>query len=79
MKIENLDLAVRLSRFRDRLLSMKDNLSPNNSERRLRVQLHTKPDDICDDVSSDDRLLDLVREAIDVRIKEIERAIKEIE
>ena len=79
MRIENLDDAVRLSALRDKLISMKRNLSKENNERRIRVQFHVKPDDCWDDVSSDDRLLELVEYAIDTRLKEVEKEIMEIE
>jgi hypothetical protein len=79
MRIENLDDAVRLSTMRDKLISMKRNLSKENGERRIRVQFHAKPDDCWDDVSSDDRLLELVEYAIDTRLKEVEKEIMEIE
>lgn len=79
MRIENLDDAVRLSSMRDKLISMKRHLSKENEERRIRVQFHVKPDDCWDDVSSDDRLLELVEYAIDTRLKEVEKEIMEIE
>lgn len=79
MKIEHLDDVVRLSSLRDKLISMKSHLSRENDERRIRVQFHVKPDDCWDDVSSDDRLLELVEYAIDTRLKEVEKEIMEIE
>ena len=79
MKIENLDDVVRLSYMRDKLKSMLLHLSKNNKERRIRVQFHVKPDDCWDDVSSDDRLLELVEQAINKRLEEVEREIMEIE
>ena len=79
MNIEYLDDVVRLSRMRDTLLRMKRNLSEDNKERRIRVQFHAKPDDCWDDVSSDERLLELVGHAIDTRLQEVEKKIMEIE
>ena len=79
MKIENLDDVLRLSTMRDKLISMKHLISKDNAERRIRVQLHDRPDDCWDVVSSDDRLLELVDSAINIRLEEIEREIMEIE
>ena len=78
MKIENLDRARMLGSFRDTLLSMKRHLSKDNKDRRIRVHLHARPDDTWDDVSSDDRLLELVEQAIDTRLKEVEEQILNI-
>ena len=64
--------------MRDKLISMKRHLSKENDERRIRVQYCIKPDDCWDDVSSDDRLLELVEYAIDTRLKEVEKEIMEI-
>lgn len=79
MKIEHLYDAVRLSGIRDTLLSMKKHLSKDNKERMIRVQFHAKPDDCWDDVSSEERLLELVGHAIDTRLQEVEKEIMEIE
>lgn len=79
MKIENLDDVVRLSTMRDKLISMKNLISKDNTERRIRVQLHDKPDDCWDSVSSDDRLLDLIESAINIRLEEVESEIMKIE
>lgn len=79
MKIENLDDVVRLSTMRDKLISMKNRISKDNTERRIRVQLHDKPDDCWDIVSSDDRLLDLIESAINIRLEEVESEIMKIE
>lgn len=79
MKIENLDIVVRLSYMRDLLFRMKRLLSEDNQERRIRVQLHVRADDVWDGVSADDRLLELVEQAIDVRIKEVEQELMEID
>lgn len=79
MKIENIDYARILANKRDKLLSMKRHLSKDNKERRIRVQFHHKPDDTWDDVSADDRLLELVEQAIDTRLVEIEQEITKIE
>jgi hypothetical protein len=79
MKIENLDRARMLGSFRDTLLSMKRHLSEGNKDRRIRVHLNAKPDDAWDDVSSDGRLLELVEQAIDTRLKEVEEQILNIE
>lgn len=79
MKIENLDKVVSLSSMRNLLFSMKNHLSKDNRERRIRVQFHARADDVWDDVSGDDRLLELVEQAIDVRIKEVEQELIEID
>ena len=79
MKIENLDRARMLGSFRDTLLSMKRHLSKNNKDRRIRVHFNARPDDTWDDVSSDNRLLELVEQAIDTRLKEVEEQILNIE
>lgn len=79
MKIENLDNAMVLGSKRDSLLSMLRHLSKDNKDRRLRIQAHFDPDDTWDDVSADDRLLELVEEAISTRLKEIEQEILKIE
>ena len=79
MKIENLDEARRLGSLRDLLLSMIHHLSKENKERRIRVHFHHRPDDAWDDVSSDDRLLELVEQAISIRLKEVEEEIAKIE
>ena len=79
MKIENLDEARRLGSFRDTLLSMIRHLSKENKERRIRVHFHHRPDDTWDDVSSDDRLLELVEQSVRIRLKEVEQEIAEIE
>jgi len=79
MKIEHLDYVVSLSSIRDKLLGMKNNLKKDNKERSIRVQFHSTPDDCWDVVSSDDRLLELVEHAIDIRLQEVEKEITEIE
>ena len=79
MKIENIDNARVLGGKRDVLLSMLRHISKDNNERRVRIQAHYKPDDTWDDVSADDRLLELVEEAISTRLKEIEQEILKIE
>lgn len=79
MKIENLDDVVRLSTMRDELIKMKRLISKDNTERRIRAQLHDKPDDCWDSVSSDDRLLDLIESAINIRLEEVENEIMKIE
>ena len=79
MKIENLDYARSLSCKRDSLLSMLRHLSKDNKDRRIRIQAHYNPDDTWDDVSTDDRLLELVEKAISTRLKEIEQEILKIE
>ena len=78
MKIENLDYARSLSCKRDSLLSMLRHLSKDNKDRRIRIQAHYEPDDTWDDVSADDRLLELVEEAISTRLKEIEQEVLKI-
>ena len=79
MKIENLDYARVLGSKRDTLLSMLRHLSKDNRDRRIRIQLHHKSDDVWDDVSADDRLLELVEKAISTRLEEIEQEILKIE
>ena len=79
MKIENLDDVRVLGSKRDSLLSMLRHLSKDNKDRRIRIQAHFDPDDTWDDVSADDRLLELVEEAISTRLKEIEQEILKIE
>ena len=79
MKIENLDYARSLSCKRDSLLSMLRHLSKDNKDRRIRIQAHYEPDDTWDDVSADDRLLELVEKAISTRLKEIEQEILKME
>ena len=79
MKIENLDYARSLSCKRDSLLSMLRHLSKDNKDRRIRIHAHYDPDDTWDDVSADDRLLELVEKAISTRLKEIEQEILKIE
>lgn len=79
MKIENLDKARILGSFRDKLISMIRHLSKENTERRIRIHFHSRPDDTWDDVSSDDRLLELVEQAIRIRLKEVEQEIESIE
>lgn len=79
MKIENLDNARVLGSKRDTLLSMLRHLSKDNKDRRIRIQAHYKPDDTWDDVSADDRLLELVKIAISTRLEEIEQEILKIE
>lgn len=79
MKIENIDNARVLGGKRDTLLSMLRHISKDNNERCVRIQAHYKPDDTWDDVSADDRLLELVEEAISTRLKEIEQEILKIE
>ena len=79
MKIENIDNARVLGNKRDTLLSMLRHLSKDNKDRRIRIQAHFDPDDTWDDVSADDRLLELVEEAISTRLKEIEQEILKIE
>jgi hypothetical protein len=78
MKIENLDNARVLGSKRDTLLSMLRHLSKDNKDRRIRIHAHYDPDDTWDDVSADDRLLELVEKAISTRLKEIEQEIIEI-
>lgn len=78
MKIENLDYARSLSCKRDSLLSMLRHLSKDNKDRRIRIQAHFEPDDTWDDVSADDRLLELVEKAISTRLKEIEQEVLKI-
>ena len=78
MKIENLDYARSLSCKRDSLLSMLRHLSKDNKDRRIRIQAHYDPDDTWDDVSADDRLLELVEKAISTRLKEIEQEVLKI-
>lgn len=79
MKIENLDNARVLGSKRDTLHSMLRHLSKDNKDRRIRIQAHYDPDDTWDDVSTDNRLLELVEEAISTRLKEIEQEILKIE
>ena len=79
MKIENLDNARVLGSERDTLHSMLRHLSKDNKDRRIRIQARHKPDDTWDDVSTDDRLLELVEKAISTRLKEIEQEIIKIE
>lgn len=79
MKIENLDNARVLGSKRDTLLSMLRHLSKDNKDRRIRIQAHYEPDDTWDDVSADDRLLELVEKAISARLEEIEQEILKIE
>lgn len=79
MKIENLDEARRLGCLRDLLLSMIRHLSKENKERRIRVHSSYRPDDAWDDVSSDDRLIELVEQSVRIRLKEVEQEIAEIE
>lgn len=79
MKIENIDNARGLGSKRDTLLSMLRHLSKDNKDRRVRIQAHYDPDDTWDDVSADDRLLELVEKAISTRLKEIEQEILKIE
>ena len=79
MKIENLDNVRVLSSKRDTLLSMLRHLSEENKDRRIRIQARHRPDDTWDDVSADDRLLELVEEAISTRLNEIEQEILKIE
>lgn len=78
MKIENLDNARVLGGKRDILLSMLQHLSKDNKDRRIRIQAHYEPDDTWDDVSNDDRLLELVGKAISTRLKEIEQEVLKI-
>lgn len=78
MKIENLDNARVLGSERDTLHSMLRHLSKDNKDRRIRIQAHYDPDDTWDDVSADDRLLELVEKAISTRLKEIEQEILKI-
>lgn len=78
MKIENLDYARSLSCKRDSLLSMLRHLSKDNKDRRIRIQAHYESDDTWDDVSADDRLLELVEKAISTRLKEIEQEVLKI-
>lgn len=78
MKIENLDNARVLGGKRDILLSMLRHLSKDNKDRRIRIQAHYDPDDTWDDVSADDRLLELVEKAISTRLKEIEQEVLKI-
>ena len=79
MKIENLDNARVLGSKRDTLLSMLRHLSKDNKDRRIRIQAHYEPDDTWDDVSADDRLLELVEKAISTRLEEVEQEILKIE
>lgn len=79
MKIENLDNARVLGSKRDTFLSMLRHLSKDNKDRRIRIQAHYEPDDTWDDVSADDRLLELVEKAISTRLEEIEQEILKIE
>lgn len=79
MKIENLDNARVLGGKRDTLLSMLRHLSKDNKDRRIRIQAHYQPDDTWDDISAEDRLLELVEKAISTRLKEIEQEILKIE
>ena len=79
MKIENLDNAIAFSSKRDTFLSMLRHLSKDNKDRRIRIQAHYEPDDTWDDVSADDRLLELVEKAISTRLEEIEQEILKIE
>jgi hypothetical protein len=79
MKIENLDNARVLGSKRDTLHSMLRHLSKDNKDRRIRIQAHYEPDDTWDDVSADDRLLELVEKAISTRLEEIEQEILKIE
>jgi hypothetical protein len=79
MKIENLDNARVLGSKRDTLHSMLRHLSKDNKDRRIRIQAHYEPDDTWDDVSADDRLLELVEKAISARLEEIEQEILKIE
>lgn len=65
--------------FGQGLLSMLRHLSKDNKDRRIRIQARYKPDDTWDDVSTDDRLLELVEKAISTRLKEIEQEILKIE
>lgn len=69
MKIENIDNARVSGSKRDTLLSMLRHLSKDNKDRRIRIQAHYDPDDTWDDVSADDRLLELVEKAISTRLK----------
>ena len=79
MKIENLDTVRSLGHLRDKLLSMLRHLSKENKERRIRVQFHAKPDDAWDDVSADDRLLEMIEETIRTRLREVEQEIENID
>lgn len=79
MKIENLDNARMLGGKRDTLLSMLRHLSKDNRERCIRIQAHHKPDDTWDDVSTDNRLLELIEKAISTRLEEVEQEILKIE
>lgn len=79
MNIENLDKAIQLGNFRDKLLSMIRHLSKENKQRTLRIQFHDRPDDVWDDTTSDDRLLELVEQSIQMRLREIEQDIENIE
>lgn len=79
MKIVNLNNARVLGSKRDTLLSMLRHLSKDNKDRRIRIQAHYDPDDTWDDISADDRLLELVEKAISTRLKEIEQEILKIE
>lgn len=79
MKIENVDTARQLGCFRDKLLNMKRYLSKDNKDRRIRVQFHARADDAFDVVSSDNRLLELIEQSIDRRLKEVEEEITNIE
>ena len=79
MKIENLDNVRVLGSKRDTLLSMLQHLSEENKDRRIRIQARHRPDDTWDDVSTDDRLLELVEKAISTRLEEIEQEILKIE
>lgn len=58
---------------------MLRHLSKDNKDRRVRIQARYDPDDTWDDVSADDRLLELVEKAISTRLKEIEQEILKIE
>ena len=78
MKIENLDNARVLGGKRDTLLSMLRHLSKDNKDRRIRIQAHYDSDDTWDDVSADDRLLELVEKAISTRLEEVEQEILKI-
>lgn len=79
MKIENVDRAQYLIGKRDLFLRMISHLSPENRDRRIRVQFHSKPDDTWDDVSADDKLLGYVTQAVEKRLKEIEKEILELD
>lgn len=79
MKIKNLDNARVLGSKRDTLLSMLRHLSKDNKDRCIRIQAHYDADDTWDDVSTDDRLLELVEKAISTRLEEVEQEIIKIE